>query len=246
VRRADRVIVVIEESRDFMLGYGISPDKVHVVPNYVDLDYLRACSSGAECPDGSENRVLITYIGGIGPHRGVDVAVKAMADVARRAPDALLLIIGNEGDYTDYIRRLVSKLGLERSVRLLGWQPFERVPDYLAASSVGLIPHQRNQHCDNTIPNKLFDYMAFEKPVIVSDCPPLVRITNDAQAGMVFCADRPGELAERILELRSNPELAARLGRGGAAAVQSRYNWATAAEELVKVYAILARERSPQ
>jgi glycosyltransferase involved in cell wall biosynthesis len=239
LQRADQVIVVIEENRDLVIRQGIIPEKVHIVANYVDLDYLSQCSKGSQAPPEYRDRFVVSYIGGLGPHRGVDVAIRAMVEVAKKASDVLLLIIGNEGEYSNYLGRLIKELGVEDCVQKLGWQPFEKVPDYVAASSVGLIPHQRNPQCDNTIPNKIFDYMGFSKPIIVSDCPPLARITSNAESGLIFRADRPDDLADCILRLRDNPDFARQCSKNGAAAVQSKYNWDNAAAELVKVYEIL-------
>lgn len=241
VHRADKVIVVIEEMRDLLLTYGVPKEKVFVVPNYVDLDYLNKISTGREPLSDYAGKFVVSYIGHIGPHRGVDVAIKAMAHVAEKASDVVLVIVGGENDYTKHLHQLIDDLKLQHCVQMVGWQPFERVPDFVAASNAGLVPHQRNPHCDNTIPNKLFDYMGFSKPVIVSDAPPLVRITNDAQAGLVFKADNPFELAECILQLYENTELAKQFGLNGAAAVKSYYNWGTSAAELVKVYETLSR-----
>lgn len=239
VQRADQVIVVIEESRERLLKYGISPEKVHVVANYVDLDYLAEYGRGDQSLPQYAGNFVISYIGGIGPHRGVDTAIRAMAEVAKEATDARLLIVGDPEIHEGYLRGLIDSLGVHDSVELVGWQPFEKVPAYVAASHIGLVPHRRNPHCDHTIPNKLFDYMGFGKPVIVSDCPPLVRTVNDAQAGLVFRADYPHELAGCILRLYRDRKLAQRLGSNGMAAVESQYNWNTASAELVKVYELL-------
>jgi len=246
VRAADQIIVVIEEGRDYMLRYGIEPEKVHVVPNYVDLEYLKEYSAGARPSPEFSGKFVLSYIGYICSDRGVEVAIRAMALLKSDALDAKLVVVGDSGGEPSYPARLsslVKELGVEDCVELAGWQPFENVPGYLAASDVGLVPHQRNPHRDNTIPNKLFDYMGFAKPVIVSDCPPLARIVNDARAGLIFHAGRPDDLAECILRLYENRELARRLGMSGAEAVKERYNWNTAAAELVKMYDGLSKAK---
>lgn len=243
VYRADKVITVIEEGRDVMLGYGIDPYKVYVVPNYVDLGYLEAYAGSLEPVTGYEGRFVVSYIGFVGPDRGVDIAVKAMSKVSQYAPDVLLLVVGDAGDHPTYfqqVKQMVDPMGIQRSVELTGWQPFEKIPGYVAATAVGLVPHQRNPHRDNTIPNKLFDYMGFGKPVIVSDCPPLKRIVDESESGLVFRADDPEELAECILTLYNDNALATRLGRNGESAVRTKYNWTEAEAELLRLYTTFA------
>jgi glycosyltransferase involved in cell wall biosynthesis len=246
VHRANKVITVVEELRNVILSYGVEPEKVHVVPNYVDLDYLRSYARVIEPMPGYENRFIVSYVGFTGPDRGVDVAIKAISLVAKQAPEILLLVVGDAGLHKTYqqtLQQLVADLRLQNFVKLVGWQPFENIPRYLAVSSIGLVPHLRNPHRDNTIPNKLFDYMGFGKPVVVSDCPPLARIVRTANCGLVCKAGQPNELAECILQLFYNHELRARYGANGASAVQNYYNWENASKELVRVYECLANSR---
>lgn len=237
--RADRIIVVIEEGRDLLAGCGIPKEKIHVVANYVDLDYLAKCSETAQSWPEYDGKFVISYTGFLGPDRGVDVAIRAMAMLKKDAPKAHLVVVGDApagNSYKNVLYELAKELDVSDSVELTGWQPFSKIPGYVASCNIGLVPHQRNPHRDNTIPNKLFDYMGFGKPVVVSDCPPLKRIVTDANAGLVFPAASPDKLAECILKLYNNPELSKQLGNNAAQSVHTNYSWVNAGAELVRVY----------
>ncbi len=245
-RAADRVIVVIEEGRDVITGYGIPADRVHVVPNYVDLDYLAEYSAQAKADFRHPGKFVISHIGYIGLDKGVDTAIRAMSILKTKAPDALLVIVGDAGENTEYmalLHKLAKDLDVEDVVEFAGWQPFDMVPGYLAACDVGLAPLLRNPHRDNTISNKLFDYMGFAKPVIASDCPPTKRIVEDAQAGLVFRAGSPEELADAAMRLYNDREMSKQLGENGARGVKNRYNWGTSAAELTRTYDMLSGVR---
>lgn len=244
VMGADRVIVVIEEGRDLLVAHGIPEDKIHVVANYVDLDYLAKCSETAQSWPEYDGKFVISYTGFLGPDRGVDMAIRAMAMLKKDAPKAHLVVVGDApagSSYINVLHNLVKKLDVLDSVELAGWQPFSKIPGYVASCSIGLVPHQRNPHRDNTIPNKLFDYMGFNKPVVVSDCPPLKRIVTAANAGLVFPASSPEKLAECILKLYNNADMVKQLGANAAQSVQTNYNWTNAGAELVRVYEKIAR-----
>jgi glycosyltransferase involved in cell wall biosynthesis len=91
-------------------------------------------------------------------------------------------------------------------------------------ADIGLIPHRANEAWNTTIPNKLFDYMAAELPVITSDAVPFARIVQETGAGVVFKSRDPESLAAAIRTLFDGG-LRRAYGAAGLAAVQSRYNW---------------------
>jgi len=100
-------------------------------------------------------------------------------------------------------------------------------------ASIGLIPHHSSEHTDNTIPNKLFEYMYFKVPVLTSDCPPLKRIVNETKAGKVFKAGDARDFAEKVMEIYRDP---ADYGEMGNRAVMEKYNWNIDGERLVNLY----------
>jgi glycosyltransferase involved in cell wall biosynthesis len=77
--------------------------------------------------------------------------------------------------------------------------------------------------------------MLMGKPVVVSDCPPLVRVVKGAQCGLVFQSGDPGSLAQAIISL-SEDAARARLGANGKRAATSEYTWQRSAETLVALY----------
>jgi glycosyltransferase involved in cell wall biosynthesis len=157
-------------------------------------------------------------------------------------PNIKLLLVGdrNEG-YRRSLERLARELGCAELVDFAGWQPQEKVWSYIEASAVCLVPHARNPHTDTTIPNKIFQYMMRERPVIVSDCPPLKRIAEDSGGGLVFPYDDPAALARAIIELSADEGRRARMGAAGRRAVMERYNWETTSTPLVELYGGMTR-----
>ena len=93
----------------------------------------------------------------------------------------------------------------------------------------------------NFVPHKLFQYMIFEKPVVVSTCAPLKRIVEETESGLTFRAEDPRNLAQRILTLYKSPELYANFGENGkAAATLGKYSWQHHSDLLVKLYSSLS------
>ncbi len=85
--------------------------------------------------------------------------------------------------------------------------------------------------------------MMLKKPVIVSDCPPLKRIIEDAGGGLVFRHDSPGELAGAITRLYKDEGLRNRMGESGREAFLDRYNWDSTSGDLKRLYMDIAGSR---
>jgi len=239
VQEVDRIIVVVDEAKERILRYGIPEGKVTVLMNVEDVDYFANIELDPSilARYKEHKAFIVSYVGGFGPHRGLDTAIKAIALARERVPAIKLLLVGaQEGGYFRVLQRLIQELQVEDLVEITGWQLFEKVASYIHASDVCLVPHHRNPHTDNTIPHKLFQYMLMGKPVIVSDCRPLKRIVEETEAGLVFRAGDARDLADKIVSLYKDHELRNYYGKQGHEAVLKKYNWQRESKKLIKLY----------
>jgi glycosyltransferase involved in cell wall biosynthesis len=241
VTAVDRVIVVIEEAVQRLKVLGVPDDKITVIPNYVNIDSFIDFGVVQNIMNRFKNAFVVSYLGGFDLHRGLESVIKAMPAIIKHAPKTKLVLVGR-GKNSDALRQMARKLGIASHICFEGWQDFQKFPSYIEASDVCLIPHLKNVHTDNTIPHKLFHYMLMEKPVVVSDCNPLRRIVEETRCGLVFESNNPEQLAARIIELFENPQLRAEFGQHGREAVSQKYNWTTAAKQLVTVYRQLEQD----
>lgn len=234
VRGVDRVVVVVDESRDRVIDeIGVSPERVSVFGNVDDADEVLAWAPDASIP------FTVAYAGGFGPHRGIDVLIRALAIVRERVPDARLILMGS-GQGESSLRELTSSLGLQAAVEWTGWVDGRTMRDRLARASVGAVPHLRNEHTDSTVPHKLFQYMAMGLPVAVTDCAPLARIVRETRAGTVAIAGDAEDLARALVGL-TDPRVAASASEAGRRAVADRYNLHVEGRALVALYEGLQR-----
>jgi len=239
VQEVDRVIVVVDEAKERILRYGIPDEKITVLMNVEDVDCFANIELDATilAHYREQKSFIVSYVGGFGPHRGLDTAIKAIALARERVPAIKLLLVGaQKGGYSQVLQKLIQELQVEDLVEITGWQPFEKVPSYINASDVCLVPHHRNPHTDSTIPHKLFQYMLMGKPVIVSDCRPLKRIVEETLAGLVFRAGDARDLADKIVFLYEEHGLRDYYGKQGREAVLKKYNWQRESQKLIKLY----------
>ena len=242
VNAVDRVIVVIEEARERNLELGVDPEKLIVVPNTIKRAEFESYPVEPELVEAIRSDLTITYTGGFDVHRGLVSVLDAMPLVLKQVPGARLVLVG-DGRIRGELEAQATRLGIAEQVRFEGWQPQARLKSYILGSDVCLVPHLKTVHTDATIPHKLFHYMYLERPVVVSNCRPLERIVHEVNAGLVYPAGEAAPLAQAILTLATDPDLAQSMAQRGRAAVLERYHWEATAQDLVQMYEGLIQEK---
>ncbi|WP_162265543.1 glycosyltransferase family 4 protein [Haloprofundus marisrubri] len=237
VREADHVLTPVEEGREHYLdNCDASPESVTVVGNTVEVEKFDP-KEVETVPEADDEAFTLSYVGKFAPHRGLDTVVRALPAIADEIPNVRLLVVGAPGTptYGKEFNGLCARLGVLDRVTYTGWVDFERVPDYMAESDVCTVTHASTPHTETTVPHKLFQYMAMERPVLVSDVKPLARIVSETESGAVSGAGDPDSVADAVLEL-ADEETARERGQNGRAAVEGRYGWAHDADSLRTVY----------
>jgi glycosyltransferase involved in cell wall biosynthesis len=220
--RADCILAVVEESAARLRAMGIDDDRIAMVSNTPPITQM--ARPRPESSPSADAPVELVYLGYLEMPRGIGELLEAVARVRADGHRISLTLIGDGRD-AQLFRRQAAGLGLgPEEVRFLGFLPHGRALDIVATSDIGLVPHQRSEYWDTTIPNKLFDYMAAGIPVVTSDAVPSARVVNEAQCGEVFRTGDAGDLAAAVTRLL-RPEVRQRMGGRGRQAVLQRYNW---------------------
>jgi len=238
VNKAHGVIVVTEEALDRFRGKSTGPEKFVVVMNTPDVQELASVPLPGKAKMDREEVELI-YVGGFGPHRGIRIALEALALLQSRYKNLRLRLIGSGSDRAE-LEKAAQQLGIGRSVEFTGWLPFPEAMTQLAAADLALLPPVRSEHTETTLPHKLFQYMYFSKPVVASDCAPLRRIVRETGAGVVFRAGDARDLAQKLSWLLEHPSEWPKMGAAGREAVLRKYNWSAEGRKLVEFYHALA------
>ncbi len=240
LNKVDKIITVIEEAVERYVKLGIPKEKIFVVPNYVNLQSFEISEFDKNILEKHSGFFTLAYTGGFDAHRGLETVIKAAPLLKEKIKNLKIVLVGRGSNF-DSLKNLSAKLKVEDVVIFEGWQPAEKLPSFIKAAKIGVIPHLKTIHTDNTIPHKLFQYMILEKPVIASDCNPLKRILHETKAGMIFKSGDEKDFADKVLQLYENPALQTEMGTNGKKAVKEKYNWDKAAENLIKVYKNLAK-----
>lgn len=231
IRRLSHTLVMVEESRDRLIAKGARPERLTIVSNTPPAAKFAAAKAGnADNPAQLE----IVYAGWVNRGRGLDTVVEGLGRfVAEFGPTVHLTVIGT-GDAEAECRARSIELGLENVITFHGWQSNEFVVEKVLRSDVGLVPHHVSSHWDNTVPNKLFDYMASALPVLTSNTKPVARIVAETRSGLVYQDYAPDDFKLQLQRL-TDPQTRKQMGDNGKRAVAERFNWETDAAELLRV-----------
>jgi glycosyltransferase involved in cell wall biosynthesis len=235
MRKADRVIAVVQEAADRLTSKGIAPEQVAVVENTVDLSRFRSFKVDPGILRRYADKTALIYTGQFSKERGLETAIDAMNLVRKRIPNAVLVLVGS-GPYKKVLENAAKLRKLNDIIEFTGWVDYGLFPSYIQAASVCIIPQPSNPFIDTTMPNKMYEYMAMGKPVLASDAKPFRRLIAECRCGETFRSGSAEDFADQVVRiLRSKVPY----GKNGRRAVEKKYNWAVSSKELIRLYQTL-------
>ena len=240
ISEVDHVIAVVKEMKNRMIScHKISGSNISIVSN-TEPQSFKEISIFPEILEEYKNDFIVSYIGGFGPHRGVDTVIEGMQYLKDYANIKLLLVGKGPAVVMEMFHFLIKKHNLSNQVIMLGWQPSEKVSSFIEASNICLIPHHDNTHTSNTIPHKLFQYMAKGKPVLASSCAPLKRIVEQTKTGMVFESSNAKDFSQKIQSMYEQPDIMKTYGENGIIATSiGEHTWEHDEKILLNLYSKL-------
>ncbi len=236
---AATVIAVSESVRKTVIAsLGIPARQVVKIPNWIDLERFGALADRADSRHalGVTRRVAFALIGQLTPLKGQDDLLTAASIVAKERSDVEFLLVGDDhepgGPYEARLRRRVHELGLEGSVRFLGYR--SDLLNVLAGVDAVVAPSW----------NEAFSLVAVEamaagRPVIASDVGGLSEIVEHEHSGLLVPPRDPERLAAALIRIAEDPALVEHLGQHAKLSAR-RYARGPAIDRVLEVYCGLA------
>lgn len=236
INRSDKVITVSPEFvEEIIERTKVSSDKMVLVPNSVSESFYNDHSLEKDIINRYKDNFVLLYVGDTNLRRGLLTAIRSLPFLIHEIPHLKLVIVGK--NTTDSIlKEEVNKLGLEAYVDFEGWQDLSLFPSYIFASDLCLSPLNRSIQHDVAYANKIFQYMSYGKPIIVSDALAQKRIVEKWQTGLVHKEKDPKDLSNKILKLYTDKNLAVSLGKNGKDFIVNEFRWELTSRELIRLY----------
>lgn len=234
LKLANRVIATNESYKEIdVLRGNIGPEKVIVVRNGPDLDYLTPVAPDKKLK--SLDKTILIYVGMMGPQDGVDYLLRSLHHcvIKYRRTDFYCIIIGR-GDAVPDLKNLSRELGLETLVRFTDWIPKADLLRYLSTADIGLDPNPSSPLNDVSTWIKVMEYMAFGLPVVSFD---LKETRFTAQQAAIYAKPNDTEdYARAIVTLMDDPEQRKRMAEFGRQRVEIELAWQQVSKNLIFGY----------
>lgn len=223
-RLATAITVHSPGNREHVIQHGGGREDVHVVYNWINTERIQPGprENGFAREHRLTDRFVVSYAGTMGWAQDMGTILSGAVRL-RSEPGILFLLVG-DGVEKMSIRARSEELGLD-NIQWLPMQPWSVYPEVLAASDVSLINLHPNLHTP-VVPSKLLSIMAAARPVVAS-LPPesdARRIIAEAECGLFVDAGDGEALANEILTLYSDRELAEQMGQRGRIYVEAHFS----------------------
>lgn len=234
VARAQRRILTVSSSsaRDIAEDFRVDPARIDVVPLGVETDvFSPEAHAGPRVPGR-----VVTMASADVPLKGVDVLLRALARRRAAHPDAPLeLVLVSRPTPGGRTEKLVQRLGLADVVTVRNGLTDAELAALVASAEVACVPSRYEGFSLPTV-----EAMACGTPLVVSDAGAIGEVVGhvegSAPGALVVPPGDVDALAAALDRVLDDPELAARLGRGGRLRALTEYSWPTVAARTAAVY----------
>jgi glycosyltransferase involved in cell wall biosynthesis len=237
--KSAHIIVLTRGIYDNIITKGISKDKLSIITNGVDFSLFRFSESIYTRRESLRNklgfgdRFVAMYMGAHGAYNSLNTIIDA-ALLLKDDPRFLFVLVG-DGDEKVKLEQKVIQLCLTNVIFL---RPVPRVdsPLLLECADTFLLPNRKGAFFAGNLPNKLFDYLASARPIIVSGIGETPELVMSAECGMVGYPEDAEAITKSLVKLVEMP-VKERLAMGGRGRnfVLKHYDRITLSERFLKI-----------
>ena len=222
-RRADRAVVTTPQLRDSVVReHGVPPDRIAVVPNFVDTEHFRPR------PEIAPEAGRVLFVGTFNSAKNLPALIEAIA----RLPQAHLVLVG-DGPLRMGLEAQAATLGAR--VAFAGRAPNNRLPEEIARAEVFVLPSHYEGH-----PKALIEALACGAAVVGTDVDGIRDVLRHEETGLL-CPPTPEGIAAALDRLLDDPALRARLGRAAREFAAREYSLERVMEREMAVLAGVSR-----
>ena len=244
LKQADAVTTICEGLRKDIVARGVPAEKVTVIPNAVDIEkFSMGGTPDLELKDklGLAGSRLIGFIGSFYAYEGLDVLLRAVPKLVARMPDLRVLLVGG-GPQDEQLRQMAKDLNIADKVVFTGRVPHDQVNKYYDLLDVLVYPRLSMRLTDLVTPLKPLEAMAQGRILAASDVGGHLELIADGKTGVLFRADDPDSLADKVGALLAAHDTWPKLRQAGRHYVETERNWKVSVGRYPAIYGRLTRK----
>jgi glycosyltransferase involved in cell wall biosynthesis len=208
-------------SRDALVKLGVPVSNAKII--YTGLDVKKFNNDEHQPPKYDKKRLNLLYAGRLAPDKGIETAIKAMTvlifDHGMR--DIRLTLLGSgPRNYENQLRRLVNQDGLTDYVSFLGWHSPDRIPELMRNFDIILVTSTWVEPFARVVAEGMISGLV----VIATPTGGTPEIVLDGENGLLFKPSDSEDLAQKIIQIKADPELRWKLVEAGKKTVQEKFS----------------------
>jgi colanic acid biosynthesis glycosyl transferase WcaI len=243
-RSADCVIVLGEDMRQRLLAKGVAPEKIALVPDWVDCGSIRPMTSSRFRSQFGQSFVVM-YSGNLGLSQQLETVLDAAALL--RDESAIRFVLIGEGARKQWLVDRARQLGL-RNVDFLPYRPREELAESLSAGDLHLVPlFPGAAGC--VVPSKIYGILAAGRPfvAIMEDSAEIARLARENSVGFVVQPGDAAALARTIRQAAAEPAELAAMGVRARQLAEQRFDRNIATRRFAEVLgSVMGRKLPPR
>jgi len=233
LRHTDAITVNSSFTLKHALRFASPLLKNYTIPMGIDDSRIQGIHEGCTL-EKKVNSIL--FVGRLIDWKGIDVLIQAVYIAKSQIPNITLNIVG-EGPDREIYELIVKKLQLESDVHFMGKVSDDELNSAYLESNLFILPStEKKGFVMEGLGVVLLEAMASGVPVIGSNTGGIPDIIKDYVNGLLVPAGDPQALADAIIQILKNPDLADRFRKAGLETVRERFSWDIISDQFIKVY----------
>jgi glycosyltransferase involved in cell wall biosynthesis len=232
LKEADKIIVVSNATKNYVLSLGADPEKVRVIHNGVDLERFKPLSGVKEEMRRKlgipKDASVVLTVRRLVYKNGIDTLLESAEIAVKNNPKLVFVVVGKGPDF-EGVKEKIVQLGMQRKFRLTGFVPDEELPLYYNVADLFALPSKSGEG----LPLVALEAMASGLPVVATNVGGTSEVMSE-DYGKLVPPNSPNSLAEAVLEF-SRKDLSV-LTKDLRTMIEQKYSWDQNVEKLGKIY----------
>ena len=225
-QRATHMAVLCEGIKQDLIGRGVAPNKLTVIPNGINLEDFNDCHSDEELKKNwnLSGKRVIGFIGSFYRYEGLDLLVQAFAELVKDHKDLVLLLVGG-GEVKEELEAQIQSLGIASKVVMPGRVPHHQIPGVYGLVDLFVYPRASIRLTELVTPLKPLEAMIVGKPLVASDIGGHRELIQDGDTGLLFTPGDSEALRATLNRLLADPATMMKLATRGQAWAKKERSW---------------------
>jgi len=249
LRSAARVIAVSQYTARLVEQVGVKATRIEVIHPGCEVEFFRPLQPSLalrkQLLGTTTNEKVIVTVGNLVARKGQDMVIRALPHVLRAFPNTRYLVVG-DGPYRPELERLAAEVGVREQVVFTGRIPNELLPEVYALSDVFVMPSREQREASDVegFGIVFLEASACGKPVVASRSGGIEDAIVEGVTGFLIDPLSPDEIAQALIRILSDADLAASLGKQGRERVVREFSWRRVADQIRRVLAEVVHEQN--